>query len=384
MVSKDFFLGEDVYLDSACVSLRPKIVFDAECRYQQELFSCASRSAHKKANQVTREVAAARKYLHTFFSASRKQSLLFTKNATESLNVVAQCLLLKQADVIITSFKEHNSNHLPWLREAKRSGCKHFLLSAQPDIDLGELEELLHSHKGKRIILSLVHVSNVDGSVLDVKRVSKLAKKYGAFFVLDACQSASHMPVTASLADVVVASGHKMLGPSVGLLIAPTKWLEQTDPLLLGGSTVVSSSKDDYTYADLPEKFEAGLQNYSGIIGLQEAAKYLSNYGLKNVAKHCQKLHDQVRDAFVHDKRILFHGQGAVCSFEVPGVDAQEVALLLNEHGILLRAGQHCAHTYFSHINKEGFVRASFHLYTSDEDINAFITALKDVLEVVC
>ncbi|MFT4249929.1 MAG: aminotransferase class V-fold PLP-dependent enzyme [Candidatus Woesearchaeota archaeon] len=381
---EDFFLPEGVYLDSACMSLRPQQVLAAMQTYEETLGSCAGRSTHKLAEEVSTQITTARNLTKKFFSASRKQSVVFTKNASEALNVVANAIPLSKEDVIITSVKEHNSNHLPWLRRAARVGCTHELLPANPDIDVDTLEELLIKYHGRVKVVSLVHVSNVDGSVLDVKRVRKLTKKHNALFVLDACQSAGHIDVDASLADAVAFSSHKMLGPSLGVLIANTSLLEAADPLLIGGGSVVSASATAYELAGVPERFEAGLQDYAAILGFVEAMRYLKKYNVKNVHTHTQELVNNVQAAFSDDSRINVFGQGSICCFEVPNVTSQEIGLLLSEQGVFVRAGQHCAHTYFSYIGKEGVVRASFHLYNNQADADKLIAAIKELLEVVC
>jgi len=369
-----------VYLDSACMSLKPEQVVNAVCKYYHENPACAGRSSHKLGNAVTAEVASARETVAKFIGAKRPEEIIFTKNTTESINLVAHSLDFKGA--VLQTDKEHNSNLLPWLVR----GCKHMIVKSRPDgtFDLDAFEGSLDGVG----LVSMVHTSNLDGTTIPVDNIIKIAHDHGALVLLDGAQSVPHKPVDVRKlnVDLLAFSGHKMLGPTgVGVLYAKADLLEKMRPFMVGGDTVLNSTYTSYEMMKPPEKFEAGLQNYAGIIGLGAAVEYLKKAGLKNVEKHEDELNGRITDA-LHGKVDLIgprEGRSGIFSFNVRGANPHEVALFLNNANIMVRSGMHCVHSWFNAHGMKGSVRASLYLYNTKEDCDRFVDAVEKFLKLV-
>jgi cysteine desulfurase / selenocysteine lyase len=282
-IRKDFAILRDakkpvVYLDSACQSLRPDAVIAAVTHYYTDLAACSGRSNHRLAAEVTRGVDQSRQAIAKFFNAARKEEIVFTRNTTEGINLVANALSFKPGEVVLITDKEHNSNLIPWQMLAKKQGVVVKIIPSLPDntLDQAAYEKLLDG--GPVRLVSLGQTSNLDGVTLPAAEMIKSAHKHGALVLLDAAQSAPHRQINVKALDVdfLAASGHKMLGPSgMGLLYARYSLLEKMDPFMVGGDTVASSTYETCEFLEPPEKFEAGLQDYAGILGMSAAVKYL-------------------------------------------------------------------------------------------------------------
>jgi len=385
-IRKDFPVFETgaVYMDSACVSLKPKQVVEAMNRYYYEFPGCAGRSMHKIGNKVTESIAASRKTLAKFFG-TKPQNIIFTRNTTEGINLVANSLGLKKGDKVVTTDKEHNSNLLPWQRLAKQ-GIKHEIVKGNLD-NTFNLDEFQDKVKGAKLV-SMVHTSNLDGVTNPVKEIIKIAHENGALVMIDGAQGAPHKDINLKKLDVdfFACSGHKMLGPSgIGMLYGKQELLEKIDPFLIGGDTVSESTYTTAEFEKPPEKFEAGLQNYAGMIGFAEAAKYLDKIGMKNIAKHEIKLNKKVTEAFL-DMGIKIIGpedpslRSGIISFLMKGKDPHEIALMLDSSAnIMTRSGAHCVHSWFNAHNMVGTTRASLYLYNNEEDCDKLIEEIKKI-----
>ena len=271
-IRKDFQClgGGKVYLDSACMSLKPKQVVEAMNEYFEKWPACGGRSAHEWGDMVTKRYEEARKTIAKFVGASANE-IVFTKNSSESLNLLAYALDLKKGDIVLTTDREHNSNLLPWLFLKERKGIVHKVIPSNKD-ETFNLDKFSETVKGAKLV-SVVHSSNLDGYTLPVEEIIKIAHDAGAIVILDGAQSVPHHPVNVKKlgVDFLVFSGHKMLGPSIGVLYGKKDLLDKISPFMLGGETVESSTYDSYKLLKSPEKFEAGLQNYAGAIGPQLA-----------------------------------------------------------------------------------------------------------------
>ncbi|MEM4246854.1 MAG: cysteine desulfurase, partial [Candidatus Woesearchaeota archaeon] len=344
-IRKDFTCLEQkpkpVYFDNACQSLRPKIVIEKMQEYYDKYPACAGRSWHDWGQKVTEEVKKARTTAQKFFNAKSPDEIIFTRNTTEGINLVANCLDLKGKKVIITD-KEHNSNLLPWQKLAK-TGIK---FETVPFGDAGALAKKI-SGAG---LVSMTMTSNADGTSIPAKEIIDTAHKNGALVLLDAAQSAPHQEISVKKldADFLACSGHKMLGPSgTGILYGKKELLDKMPQFMVGGETVKDSTYATSEPEKVPEKFEAGLQNYSGILGLGAALEYLKNIGLEEIHKHEIALNKKITEA-IGDKVQLIGPKDAeqrsgIFSFNINKMNPHDVAMLLSKsHNIMTRSGMHC------------------------------------------
>ncbi|MCL2712910.1 MAG: aminotransferase class V-fold PLP-dependent enzyme, partial [Methanomassiliicoccaceae archaeon] len=293
-----FRTDNGIYLDSACQTLRPYQVIDAITSYYTEFPSCGGRSVHSMATKVSMSVDASRETAASFFGCKDPHNFIFTKNCTEGMNIVSQGFGLKKGDSVLTTDMEHNSNHVQWVQMAKDIGIKRKIVRTSKDgeFDIEEFKKMIT--KDVKLV-SMVHTSNVTGTSVPVKEITEIAHDRGAAVLIDGAQAAPHMPVDLNKLDVdfYSMSMHKMLGPSgVGILYGKEERLKRLKPLIFGGGTVGLATYDSVKLTAHPEKFEAGLMDYAGIVGTAAALNYLSKIGMKNVEKHdlrLQKLMDR-------------------------------------------------------------------------------------------
>lgn len=389
-----------VYMDSACMSLRPIQVIDALNDYYKNFPACGGRSMHKLGIKVTQEVEKAREILKKFFNAKTSKEIVFTKNTTEAINLVANSLGFEKGDIVIISDREHNSNLMPWQVLKETKGVVHEIVKSNPDntFNIDNFKEIINNNKNKIKLVSMVHTSNLDGYTLPVKEIIKIAHGNKALVMLDAAQSAPHKEINVRKLDVdfLACSGHKMLGPSgIGVLYAKHRLLEKMPPFMVGGDTVMNTTYDSFQLEEPPEKFEAGLQHYAGMIGMGAAAKYLMKIGRKNINKHEIKLNKIVSDGFNdintnNIKKINIIGpknpelRSGIVSFNIKNMDPHEVAGMLDASAnIMVRSGMHCVHSWFNAHNIKGSVRASLYIYNTEEEAKLLVEEVKKIIKVV-
>ncbi len=386
-----------IYFDNACMSLKPKQVVDKINEYYNDYPACGERGKHKLSQKVTEEVWNARKILQKFINATSEKDIIFTKNTTESLNIVAQSFGLNQGDVVLTTDKEHNSNLLPWQKMSKLKGIKHEVVISSPDntFSMDDFEKRLRENKGKIKLVSMVHTSNMDGTTIPAKEIIKLSHDFGAKVMLDAAQSAPHKELDVRKLDVdfLAFSGHKMLGPAgTGVLYGKAELLEKLAPFVVGGGTVKDSTYESAEWEDVPEKFEPGLQDYAGILGFGAAAKYLMKIGLKNVEEHEYLLNKELSSRLLELPHIEFTEligpkepslRSGIFSFNIKNMDPHNVAVILDQSSnIAVRSGAHCVHSWFNAHNLKGSVRASTYLYNTVEEAKFFVEKIKEIVEL--
>lgn len=381
-----------IYFDNACQSLRPQSVIDAISEYYREYPACGGRSMHRLASKVTQKCDEARSLVAKFIGAKRKEEIVFTRNTTEGINLVAHSLGLRQGDVVVTSDKEHNSNLIPWQILSKKIGIIHKIVRTGED-NAFDLEAFKRAINDQVKLVSLGFTSNLDGVTIPAREIIKIAHHSNALVLLDAAQTAPHQRIDAASLDVdfLAFSGHKMLGPSgTGVLYGKYHLLEKLEPFLVGGDTVLSSTYDSHELLPPPEKFEAGLQDYAGIIGLGEAVRYLEKVEFEDVNKQESTLNKFISDEILNIPRLHIIGpedpskRGGIVSFYIDGVDHHQVALMLDESAnIMVRSGQHCVHSWFASRRIAGSVRASLYFYNTLEEAEIFIKSLKKVLQVL-
>lgn len=381
-----------VYFDTACQSLRPQAVIEAVNRYYQQEPACSGRSMHQWAAAVTREVDQARERIARFLNASRPQEIIFTRNTTEGINLVANTFPFQAGDVVLISDKEHNSNLIPWQMQVKRRGIVLKVIPTQPDntFNMGAFDAMLDERVK---LVALGFTSNLDGVTIPAAIIIKKAHEKGARVLLDAAQTAPHHPIDVRALDVdfLALSGHKMLGPSgTGVLYGKYALLESLPAFLVGGDTVANSTYTDCDFLPPPEKFEAGLQDYAGIIGLGAAVEYLQRIGFDAIRKQetliTQTLSEQLRD--VPGLKIIGPEdpalRGGITTFYIENIDSHRVALMLDQMAnILVRSGQHCVHSWFNSRQIKGAVRASAYFYNTLEEASLLADCIKKVRKVL-
>jgi len=378
--------GNSVYLDSACQTLRPYQVIDAITSYYKEFPACGGRSVHSMATKVSMAVDRSREKVASFFGCKDPHSFIFTKNCTEGMNIVAKGFGLRKGDSVLTTDMEHNSNHVQWVEMAEDIGIKRKIVRTSKNGEF-DIENFKKEMTKDVKLVSMVHTSNVTGSSIPVKEITEIAHDMGAAVLIDGAQAAPHMPVNLKTLDVdfYAVSVHKMLGPSgMGILYGKEERLKKLRPLISGGGTVGLATYDSVKLTVHPEKFEAGLMDYAGVIGTSAALDYLSKIGMKNVEKHIASLQKRIDDELRNVMSITTVGpadpskRSGIFSFNIKGMGSHDIAMMLdNADNIMIRSGMHCAHPFFVSRGLEGCARASLYIYNNEDDILRFTAAVK-------
>ena len=383
-----------VYLDNAATSQSPQQVIDTIVEYYSLHNANVHRGIHVLAEEATALYEGARDKVAEFINAGAREEVVFTKNSSEALNLVANVLGWAEApygirpgDEIVISEMEHHSNIVPWQLTAERIGAKlrWFGITDEGRLDLSNLNELITE---RTKVVSLVHISNILGTVNPVETIVKRAHEVGALVVLDASQSAPHLPldVQALGADFVAFTGHKMLGPTgVGVLWGRRDLLEELPPFLGGGEMIQTVTMEKSTYAGLPHKYEAGTPPIAEVIALGTAVDYLSAVGMENVAAHEHAITEYAlkRLQEVEGLRIIGpatnEDRGAAISFTLGDIHPHDVGQVLDEHGIAVRVGHHCARPVCVRFGIPATTRASFYLYSTPAEVDALVEGLDQV-----
>lgn len=379
---------ELVYLDSAATSQKPRSVLDAERAFYEEHNAAAHRGAHRLAEEATEAYEGARQRIAAFIGA-RADQVVFTKNATEAINLLAYSLTasgplqLRVGDEIVVSEMEHHANLIPWQQAAQRSGAKLRWFGVTDDgrLDTSNIEDLINE---KTKVVALTQQSNVLGTMNPLAEIIERSHSYGALVIVDACQSVPHQRINVQElgADFVAFSGHKMLGPTgVGVLWG--KDLDPLPPFLTGGSMIETVEMTTATFAAPPQRFEAGVPNMAQAVGLAAAVDYLEKVGMDRI--HAHELHltslaleglqqmDGIRVVGPND----LQNRGGVVSFVVNGIHAHDVGQVLDDDGVEVRVGHHCAWPLMRRFGVAATSRASFYLYNTEEDVSRFLSSVE-------
>jgi cysteine desulfurase/selenocysteine lyase len=383
-----------VYLDSANTSQKPLAVIDAMDRFVREQYAPISRSSYRLADEASRAYEAARARVAAFIGAGRADEVVFTKNATEALNLVAQSwgrANLGPGDAIVLTHMEHHANIVPWQMLAAEKGFEIRWLPLTPgyELDLDALPALLHGAKA----FSFTAMSNVLGTITPVAELVAAAHRAGAIAIVDGCQSVPHMPTNVREwnADFLAFSSHKMCGPTgVGVLWGRHELLEAMPPFLGGGGMIQDVRLDGFTCAEVPAKFEAGTPPIVEVIGLGAAVDFLEGLGMTNVRRHEMDLTRYALDALHerHGDAITVHGpvnpeiRGATFSFAFGGVHPHDISQILDERNVYVRAGHHCAKPLMRIIGANATARASLYVYSTRDDVDALVDALDHVGDI--
>jgi cysteine desulfurase/selenocysteine lyase len=377
-----------VYLDNAATSQKPKAVIDAIDRYYHEYNANVHRGVHRLSEEATVAFEQSREEFARFIGAKAAKEIIFVRNATEALNLVALSWAranLKSGDRILLTEMEHHSNIVPWQMLAKEKGLRIDYVEIRDDgiLNWENFEQLI---KESPKVLSLAHVSNALGTINPVRQMAREAHKVGATVIVDAAQSVPHMPVdVADLeCDFLAASGHKMLAPTgIGMLYGRQDLLDHMEPLMGGGEMIKEVHLQDARWNDLPWKFEAGTPNIEGVIGLGAAVDYLTKLGMQNVREHEKDVTRYAIERLAGVKGLVLYGtreiekRGAVISFNLGDIHAHDLATVLDTQGIAIRSGQHCAQPLMERLKVPATSRASFYIYNTRREVGILVRALE-------
>lgn len=385
-----------VYLDSAATALKPKQVIDAMRNYYESYSANVSRGVYPMAEKATGAYEESREIIRQFIGANRVEEIVFVRNATEALNVLAAQfggLVLNEGDGILLSEMEHHANLIPWQQLAKQ---KKFILHFLPfDTATGEFEwnpETFSSFlKERKIkIVSLIHSSNVLGTINPIKEIAARAHEAGAYIIVDGAQSITHMPIDVKElgTDFFVFSGHKLLGPTgVGVLWGRYELLDRMQPYQTGGEMIQDVSLKTSTFKDPPHRFEAGTPHIAGAIGLAEAVRYMQEIGMQSIREHEKGLLSYAWGQLAQIKGIHLFGpvdiekRSGVISFVIDGIHPHDVGSFLAQDGVMIRVGDHCAKPLHKKLGITASSRISVSVYNDRDDIDAVVKSLQKMIK---
>jgi len=378
-----------IYFDNAATTQKPKSVLKAIKQHYETTNANVHRGVYQLSEQATKLYEDAHNIVGDFINAESEE-IIFTKNATESLNLLAYslCSSLKPGDELLLTQMEHHSNLVPWQQLAKQKGCTVRFAEVNKDgtLNRASFSSLLNE---KTKIVAVTQVSNFLGTINPVEELAKEAHHVGAVFIVDASQSVPHLPVDVQKidCDYAVFSGHKLCGPTgIGVLYGKRSLLEKLPPFLFGGDMIKEVTFEDTKWNELPWKFEAGTPPIAGGIALAVAVKYLKKLGMENVQAHERALTTYALEKLHEIPNVTIYGpsaeqRGAIISFNIDGIHAHDVAAFLDSFGIAIRGGHHCAMPLAKVLGVNGTARASFYFYNTKEEIDVFIDAVKKAKE---
>ena len=384
-----------VYLDNAATSQKPQSVLDAMTNYYTADNANVHRGVHTLSARATEAYEGARDKVAAFVNAASRDEIVFTRNASEAINLVAYAWglsALEKGDEIVLSVMEHHSNLVPWQLIAQRTGAvlKHVPLTDTQEFDLAALRELVTN---RTKLVAVNHISNTLGCINPIDEIVKTARQHGAKVLIDACQSVPHMPVDVQSLDCdwLVASGHKMCGPTgAGFLYGKLDILNAMPPFLGGGEMIQDVSLDNSTYAELPHKFEAGTPAIAEAVVLGAAIDYLNKVGMERIADYEHQLTAYLYEKLAEVPQLTLYGpmpnkdgsgRAAIATFTVEGVHAQDLSAFLDQSGIAIRSGHHCTQPLHNILGVTSTARASLYFYNTFDEIDAFVKALKETID---
>lgn len=382
--------GKDlVYLDNASTTQKPYSVINSITDFYSNYNSNIHRAVYQLAEEATELYEQTREKIANFINV-RPEEIIFTRNTTESINLIAHSWArsnLKKDDVIAITEIEHHSNIVPWQILCQEIGTRLEYVGIDENgfLDVEYLIELISSRKVK--LVSISHMSNVLGTIVPIERIVKTAHQYDIPVIVDGAQSVPHMPVDVKNldCDFLVFSAHKMLGPTgVGVLYAKKELLEKMKPFMAGGDMIKEVFKFHTNYNEVPYKFEAGTPNIADVVGFGAAVEYLEKIGMENIRKHEIYLTEYALESMQSLKYITIYGpmdskfRGGVISFNIADIHPHDLATIMNDHGIAIRSGHHCAQVLMQRLDVPATSRASFYIYNTKEEIDKFVNAIKE------
>ncbi len=380
-----------VYLDSSNSSQKPISVLNKLDEFYRYEFSNVGRSIHSLAVKATNKFDETRVSIKNFINAKSKDEIIFTKNATESINLVASTFgqqNINKGDEILITELEHHSNYVPWhyLRKIKGAVIKFAPINEDGDIEINKFEKLITP---KTKIVGITHISNVTGTIVPVKEIVEIAHKKNIPVLIDGCQSAPHIKIDVQDidCDFYVMSAHKVYGPTgVGILYGKKKWLENLPPYIGGGGMISEVKKDKITYASLPEKYEAGTMPTAEVIAFNESIKFMNSIGIENLMNHEKELTNYALEKLKKINAVKLIGnpknKAGVISFTIKGIHPHDIATILDEDGVAIRAGHHCCQILHEKLNLSATARVSLGIYNTKEDIDILCKAIENCRKV--
>ncbi len=380
-----------VYLDSANSSQKPKLVIDKISNFYETEFSNVGRSVHTLAVRATNRFEETRDKVKDYLNAKHREEIIFTKSATESINLVASSYgekFINKGDEILTTELEHHSNYVPWhfIRQKKGAVIKFAQINQKGEIDIDEFNKLITN---KTKIIAVTHISNVTGTILPVKKIIDLAKSKNIPVLIDGTQGAPHLHLDMQNldCDFYAISCHKMYGPNgLGLLYAKKKWLDQLPPYQGGGGMISEVLKEKVLFAPSPTKFEAGTMQTAEVVAFSKAIEFIESIGMKNIQNHENEILEYGIEKLKRNNSVNIIGdpkeRGSVISFTMKGVHPHDIATILDEDGVAIRAGHHCCQILHDKIGVPATARASIGVYNSKEDIDILCDAIENCKKV--
>ena len=368
-----------IYLDSANSSQKPKQVIDRVLKFYTKEFSNIGRSVHSLAVSATNRFEETRDLIKNYINASSTEEIIFTKNATEAINLIAATYgskFINKGDEILITELEHHANYVPWhfLREKKGAVIKFAKSNENGEVSVDEIKNLITS---KTKIIAVTHLSNVTGAIMPIKKIVDLANEKKIPVLVDGCQSAPHLKIDMQElgCDFYAISCHKMYGPTgVGILYAKKKWLDILPPYQGGGGMIDEVRKDNITFPGSPTKFEAGTLQTAEVIGFSESIKFIKDVGIDKIMEHEKNILEYGLDKLKKINSVKVLGdpkdRGSIISFTIKGIHPHDIATILDEEGIAIRAGHHCCQILHDKMGIAASARASFGVYNSKEDID--------------
>jgi cysteine desulfurase/selenocysteine lyase len=380
-----------VYLDSANSSQKPKVVIDRVNDFYTKEFSNVGRSVHYLAVAATNLYENTRSSIQKYINAKDKNEIVFTKGATEAINLVANTFgqkFLKEGDEILITELEHHSNYVPWhfLRKSKGIKIEFAEVNADGEVTIESIKKKITS---KTKLIGVTHLSNVTGAILPIKEITELAHSKGIAVLVDGCQGAPHLKLDMQDlgCDFYAISCHKMYGPTgLGILYAKKKWLEELPPYQGGGGMIKEVKKDGISYGDLPNKYEAGTMATAQVIAFDQSIKFLEKIGINNIIKHESELMEYGKEILRKNNSVKLVGnpknKGAVLSFTIEGVHPHDIATILDEDGVAIRAGHHCCQILHEKLGIAASARASLGIYNTKEDLDKLNSSINNCKKI--
>ena len=380
-----------IYFDNACTTLKPKQVVDAVVEYYTEYTGCAGRSIHKLATKTTEKFEGSREKVAHFINAKEPSEIIWTKNATEAINLVSHGFNFKKGDKVITTNLEHTSGLLPWQILADKGiiDLDFVMCDKKGEFDIEKFEEKIDK---KTKVVSVVFTSNDTGTTAPIKEIVKIAHDNGAVVLVDGAQAVPHMEVDVKKLDLdfLAFSGHKMCGPTgIGCLYGKKNLLEKLSPFMVGGETIRDADLNTHVFDSLPHRLEAGIQNYAGAIGFGAAIDYLKKIGMSEIEKYEKDLAKDLIEGLLTVPGLILIGpkdwkdKNALAAFNIKGMEPHDVATFLDNENIAVRSGTHCTYPFHKFIGSpKGSARASLYFYNTSEEIKVFIDKLSSIVKM--
>ena len=380
-----------VYLDSANSSQKPKVVIDRMSNFYETEFSNVGRSVHTLGVKATNRFESSRDIVKKYINAKHREEIIFTKGATESINLVAQTYgekYIHEGDEILTTELEHHSNYVPWhfLRTKKKAVIKFAPVNKNGEVEIDEIKKLITK---KTKIIALTHISNVTGAILPIKKIVDMAKEENIPVLVDGTQGAPHLKIDMQElgCDFYAISCHKMYGPNgLGILYAKKKWLDELPPYQGGGGMIDEVKKDSITFAESPTKFEAGTMQTAEVVAFAESIKFIEKIGIKNILSHENEILEYGLEKLKKNNSVNIIGdpkeRGSVLCFTIKDIHPHDIATILDDEGVAIRAGHHCCQILHEKLGIAATARASIGVYNNKEDIDILAKAIDNCKKV--